>query len=65
MPVGLGAEPWLSKKQLAAHYGYSVRWVELRVVDGMPSHLRGGHRKFLLSEVDPWLAEWSERRRSA
>jgi hypothetical protein len=36
MPLRPGTEPWLSKKQLAAHLGYSTRWVELRVKDGMP-----------------------------
>jgi hypothetical protein len=35
-----GFEPWLTKKQLAAHYGYSTRWVELRMRDGLPSHPR-------------------------
>ena len=24
-------EPWLSKRQVAAHFGFSTRWVELRV----------------------------------
>jgi hypothetical protein len=54
-PQRAGFEPWLSKKQLAAHYGYSVRWVELRVRDGMPSHRRGGQLRFLLSEVEAWF----------
>jgi hypothetical protein len=61
----LRSEPWLSKKALAAHYGYSVRWVELRMADGMPSHWRGGQKRFLLSEVEPWLEAWSEGRKGA
>jgi hypothetical protein len=54
-PRRAGYEPWLTKKQLGAHYGYSVRWVELRVRDGMPSHRRGGQLRFLLSEVEAWF----------
>jgi hypothetical protein len=50
-----GFEPWLSKRQVAAHYGYSTRWVELRMREGMPSHVRGGQRRFLLSEVETWF----------
>jgi predicted DNA-binding transcriptional regulator AlpA len=50
-----GPEPLLSKKQLAAHYGFSTRWVELRVNEGMPSALIGGRRRFKLSEIDHWL----------
>jgi hypothetical protein len=50
-----GFEPWLSKKQVAAHYGYSTRWVELRMRDGMPAHARWGQRRFLLSEIEAWF----------
>ena len=45
----------LSKRQVAVMFGYSTRWVELRVRDGMPSRLKGNQRRFLLSEVEPWL----------
>ena len=55
-PRRCGFEPWLTKRQVAAHYGYrSTRWVELRVREGMPSHMRGGRRRFLLSEVEAWF----------
>ena len=50
-------EPWLSKRQLAEHFGFSTRWVELRVRDGMPSTIHGNRRRFLLSEVEAWLAQ--------
>ncbi len=50
-------EPRLSKRQLADGLGYSTRWVELRVRDGMPSYIQGNQRRFLLSEVESWLAE--------
>ncbi len=50
-------EPWVSKQQLAAHLGYSTRWVELRVREGLPSRKIGGRRKFHLSAVEAWLEE--------
>lgn len=48
----------LSKRQLAQHLGRSVRWVELKVVLGMPSvspTARFPHRRFRLAEVEAWL----------
>lgn len=50
-------EPWLSKRQLAERFGFSTRWVELRVRDGMPSAIHGNRRRLLLSEVEAWLAQ--------
>jgi predicted DNA-binding transcriptional regulator AlpA len=55
--VPVGREPWLSKRQIAGHYGRSTRWVELRMREGMPSRLIGGRRGFRLSEVDEWIKE--------
>jgi hypothetical protein len=57
MPLRPGVEPWLSKKQLAGHLGYSTRWVELRVNEGMPCERWGGRLRFHVSEVEPWLKE--------
>ena len=51
-----GFEPWVTKKHVAAHLGFSTRWVELRVREGMPSRLVGGHRRFRLSVVEAWIA---------
>jgi hypothetical protein len=48
-------EPWVTKRQVAAHLGFSTRWVELPVREGMPSKLVGGHRRFRLSEVEAWI----------
>lgn len=52
-----GHEPerWLTKDEIAAHYGFSVRWVELRLAEGMPSALIGGRRRLRLSETERWL----------
>lgn len=50
-------EPELSKRQLAQRLGYSTRWVELRVREGMPSRIQGNQRRFLASECVEWLAQ--------
>lgn len=50
-------EPWVTKAHLAAYLGRSNRWVELKVCDGVPSHMIGGRRAFRISEVDQWLRE--------
>ena len=51
----LGSEPWLSKQQLAAHLGFSVRWVEYRVREGMPSKRFGARLRFRVSDVEEWI----------
>ena len=51
-----GAEPWLTKRQIAAYDGRSTRWVELRVREGLPSSMIGGRRGFKLSAVEEWVA---------
>lgn len=57
-------EPWLSKRDLAAHLGFSVRWIEYRVADGMPYKRIGGRLRFQLTSVEAWLDQ-HELRRSA
>lgn len=47
--------PLIDKRQLASHYGFSVRWVESQVAKGMPSRMIGGRRRFDLAAVDRWL----------
>ncbi len=50
-------EPWVSKRVLARHLGFSTRWVELRHREGLPSQLVGGRRRYRISEVEAWLRE--------
>ena len=50
-------EPYLDKKGLAHVYSCSVRWIELRMADGMPAWRSRDGAKFLRSETDPWLIE--------
>ena len=58
-------EPWLDKRGLASHLGCGVRWIEMRVAEGMPSALIAGRRKFRASEVEPWLERAGHIRRDA
>lgn len=53
----LDREPWVSRRQLAAHLGFSLRWVDLRVRDGMPSMKMRGERRFKVSECERWLEQ--------
>jgi hypothetical protein len=48
-------EPWLSKKQLAAHLGCGVRWLEYQCAAGLPHTIIAGRVKFKASIVEPWL----------
>jgi len=52
-----GTEPWATKQEIARHLGFSLRWVELRVRDGMPCRRIGGRLRFRQSEVEAWLGE--------
>lgn len=48
-------EPWLTKRQLASHLGFSRRWIDYRVLEGMPSKKIGGKRMFKMSDVELWF----------
>jgi phage terminase Nu1 subunit (DNA packaging protein) len=50
-------EPWVTKAQIAAHVGYSTRWVELRVREGLPCRRWGGRLRFRKSAVEQWLEQ--------
>ena len=52
-----GREPWCTKQELADHLGFSVRWVELRVREGMPTRRMGQRLRFQMSAVEAWLVE--------
>jgi hypothetical protein len=55
--IPLRRDPWLSKRQLASEWGCSVRYVEARLSDGMPSRLVAGKRQFQRSVVEAWMRE--------
>jgi len=50
-------EPLLTKEQLAAAIGFSKRWIDYRVREGMPFVPARGQKRFRLSEVLAWLRE--------
>ena len=53
----IDSEPWLAKRDLAAALGFSVRWVEYRVAEGMPHKVFGGRLRFQRSAVEAWLED--------
>lgn len=55
--VRRGREPWCTKQELAEHLGFSLRWVELRVREGMPARRMGQRLRFQISAVEAWLDE--------
>jgi hypothetical protein len=61
LPFPTTHEPWLSKAQIAMHFGRTTRWVELRMRDGMPHRKDGRSRyartMFRLSEVEAWMED--------
>jgi hypothetical protein len=59
--VRRGLEPWCTKQELAYHLGFSVRWVELRVREGMPARRMGRRLRFQISAVEDWLDEQHQR----
>lgn len=52
---GITAERWLTKRQIAEHFGFTTRWVELRMREGLPSIRIGNRRRYRLSQVEAWL----------
>lgn len=50
-------ERWVSKRQVAAHFGVSVRTVENWMRAGLPhvKRFEHGHVKFKLSVCDEWF----------
>lgn len=52
-------EHWVTKKELAAHLGFSTRWIEHRLRDGLPHARFGSQARFKISVVESWLQnEW-------
>jgi len=54
-PNRLPTDAWVSKKQLAGILDRSIRWVEMRMQEGMPSQLRRSKRVFHLGAALDWL----------
>lgn len=54
-----GWEPWVTKQQLANHLGYTTRWVEYRITEGLPFEQFCSRKRFRITEVEQWLRERS------
>jgi transposase len=52
-------ERWLSQKELAQHFGCSVRTVFTWQKQGMPHIMVGSHPRYRASEGEAWLARQS------
>jgi hypothetical protein len=48
-------ERWRDKHGIAEHFACGIRWIEARMVEGMPHTYIAGRAKFRVSEVEPWL----------
>jgi hypothetical protein len=49
---------WLSKRELAEHLHLSKSWVERQArINGLPSRLAGGVRRYRLDEIEAWMRE--------
>jgi hypothetical protein len=56
-------EAWLPLRVMAAQLGCSLRWLEYRVSEGMPTAVIAGRRKCRPSEVERWLERHGYMRR--
>lgn len=50
-------ERWLTCQDLADHLGFSTKWVQRRIKEGMPHTRMGGRLRFKASLVEAWLHE--------
>jgi hypothetical protein len=54
-PLPRDPERWRDKHGIAEHFSCGIRWIEARMVEGMPYTYIAGRAKFRISEVEPWL----------
>jgi hypothetical protein len=48
-------ERWRDKHGLAEYFACGIRWIEARMVEGMPHTYIAGRAKFKVGLVEPWL----------
>jgi len=53
-------ERWITTQELADHLGFSTKWVQRRVKEGMPHARMGSRHRFKISVVETWLRERAE-----
>jgi len=49
-------ERWLTKKQLADHFQFSTKWVDRRILEGLPHARFGRQKRFRISNCEAWLS---------
>jgi predicted DNA-binding transcriptional regulator AlpA len=54
-PAFVPGERFVSKTELAAHLGFSSRWVNDQMKQGLPKYQIGGRVRFQLSTATAWL----------
>jgi predicted DNA-binding transcriptional regulator AlpA len=48
-------ERFITKTELAAHLGFSRRWIDQQLAAGLPHYRIGGSVRFQLSSATSWL----------
>ena len=48
-------ERWYSQEEIAAHFGYTTRWVRNKMTEGMPYRRIGGRPRYRVSECEKWF----------
>lgn len=54
-------EPWVSKQQIARHFGVTPTCIDLWSRKGLPYEYVGGRRRFKVSACDAWARENGKR----
>jgi len=50
-------ERWLTTQEVADYFGFSTKWVQRRVKEGMPHARLGGRLRFKVTLVEAWLID--------
>jgi phage terminase Nu1 subunit (DNA packaging protein) len=51
-------EPWVNKRQIAAHLGVSIRFIETQHNLGLPVLRMGTINRYHVSEVEAWMRDY-------
>ena len=50
-------ERWLTTQEIADHLGFSTKWVQRKVKEGLPHERLGGRLRFKATIVEAWLID--------
>ena len=54
-PAFNASERFITKSELASHLGFSTRWINQQLAEGLPHYKIGGRIRFQLSTATAWL----------